>query len=138
MTSPLEQLEASWQLHPEPVEPREFAGLLASGRTRLSDAENPALSLASRFDLAYNAAHALCLAAFRRTGFRPANRYIVFQALPHTLGLGPEVWRVLAMAHQRRNNAEYEGFVDVEERLVEDLITAAHAVETSLDALPEP
>jgi len=42
------------------------------------------------------------------------------------------------MAHQRRNNAEYEGFVDVEERLVEDLITAAHAVETSLDGLPEP
>ena len=138
MTSPLEQLEASGQLHPEPVEPREFAGLLASGRTRLSDAENPALSLASRFDLAYNAAHALCLAALRRTGFRPANRYIVFQALPHTLGLGPEVWRVLAMAHQRRNNAEYEGFVDVEERLVEDLITAAHLVETSLDGLPEP
>ena len=138
MTSPLEQLEASGQLHPETVEPREFAGLLASGRTRLSDAENPALSLASRFDLAYNAAHALCLAALRRTGFRPANRYIVFQVLPHTLGLGPEVWRVLAMAHQRRNDAEYEGFVDVEERLVEDLITAARAVETSLDALPEP
>ena len=138
MTSPLEHLEASGQLHPETVEPREFAGLIASGRTRLSDAENPALSLASRFDLAYNAAHALCLAALRRTGFRPANRYIVFQVLPHTLGLGPEVWRVLAMAHQRRNDAEYEGFVDVEERLVEDLITAARAVETSLDALPEP
>jgi hypothetical protein len=138
MTSPLENLEASGQLHPESFDSREWVGLVASGRTRLSDAENPALSLESRFDLSYNAAHALCLAALRRTGFRPANRYIVFQVLPHTLGLGPEVWRVLAMAHQRRNNAEYEGFVDVEERLVEDLITAGRTVATALDRLPEP
>jgi hypothetical protein len=41
----------------------------------------------SRFDLAYNAAHALCLAALRWHGYRPTNRYIVFQGLPHTLGL---------------------------------------------------
>lgn len=76
------------------------------------------------------------LAALRRAGFRPANRYIVFQTLPHTLGLGPEVWRVLAKAHQKRNDAEYEGFVDVEERLVKDVIGAAHTVERALDALP--
>jgi orotate phosphoribosyltransferase len=60
----------------------------------------------------------------------------VFQTVPHTLGLGPEVWRVLAKAHQRRNDAEYEGFVDVEERLVEDVIGAGRAVERALDALP--
>jgi hypothetical protein len=64
------------------------------------------------------------------------NRYVVFQALPHTLGLEPEVWRVLAKAHQKRNDAEYEGFVDVEERLVEDVIGASHVVERALDALP--
>jgi orotate phosphoribosyltransferase len=60
----------------------------------------------------------------------------VFQTVPHTLGLGPEVRRVLAKAHQRRNDAEYEGFVDVEERLVEDVIGAGRAVERALDALP--
>jgi hypothetical protein len=27
----------------------------------------------------------------RHSGYRAANRYIVFQVLPHTLGLGPEV-----------------------------------------------
>ena len=37
-----------------------------------------------------------CLAALRWLGYRPANRYIVFQVLPHTLGLGPEVTRELA------------------------------------------
>lgn len=136
MPSPLENLAASGQLHAESVDRREYDGLVTSGRARLADADNEDLSVESRFDLAYNAAHALCLAALRRAGFRPVNRYIVFQALPHTLGLGPEVWRVLAKAHQKRNDAEYEGFVDVEERLVADVIGAAHAVEHALDALP--
>lgn len=101
MPSPLENLAASGQLHPEPVDRREYDGLVASGRTRLADAGNGSLSLESRFDLAYNAAQVLCLAALRRAGFRPVNRHIVFQALPHTLGLGREVWRVLAKAHQK-------------------------------------
>lgn len=135
-TSPLENLAASGQLHAEPPDASEYAGLLASGRVRLADAANADLALESRFDLGYNAAHALCLAALRRAGFRPANRYIVFQVLPHTLGLGPDVWRVLALCHQRRNDAEYEGFVDVDERLVQDLIAAAGAVLGALDALP--
>jgi len=137
MTSSLENLAASGQLHPEPFDEREYAGLVASGRIRLADAENASLSLESRFDLGYNAAHALCLAALRRRGFRPSNRYVVFQAVPLTLGLGPEVWRVLAKAHQRRNEAEYEGFVDVEVRLVDDLITAGRTVEAALETLPE-
>jgi hypothetical protein len=137
MTSPLENLAASGDLHSEPADPREYAGLVTSGSTRLADAQNASLALESRFDLAYNAAHSLCLAALRRMGFRPSNRYIVFQVLPHTLGLGPDVWRVLAKCHQRRNDAEYEGYIDVEERLVLDLIAAARAVEAAIEALPQ-
>ena len=91
------------------------------------------LSLESRFDLAYNAAHALCLAALRRHGYRARHRYIVFQVLPHTLGLGPEVWRVLAKAHDQRNLAEYEGHVDVDRRLVNDLIAACERVSDALE-----
>jgi hypothetical protein len=37
-----------------------------SGLARLKDAANAGLLLEGRFDLAYNAAHALCLAALRR------------------------------------------------------------------------
>ncbi len=92
------------------------------------------LALESRFDLAYNAAHALCLAALRRKGYRASNRYIVFQVLPHTLGLGPEVWRVLDKCHNTRNLGEYEGLLDVDARLVADLITATQAV---ADAVPQ-
>ena len=97
MTSPLERLAGQGRpLAAEPPDAKEFAGLKRSGLARLRDAGNSALSMESRFLLAYGAAHGLCLAALRYHGFRARNRYIVFQVLPHTLGLGPEVWRVLA------------------------------------------
>ncbi len=82
----------------------------------------------SRFDLAYNAAHAMCLAALRRHGYRSGNRHIVFQLLPHTLGLGAEVWRVLAKCHDLRNLGEYEGDLEVDDRIVMDLIVACEKV----------
>jgi hypothetical protein len=46
----------------------------------------------------------------------------VIQLLPHTLGLGPEVWRVLSRCHDLRNLAEYEGELQVTEELLEELI----------------
>src|SRR3984957_11368024 len=61
-------------------------------------------------------------------GCRPANRYIVFQVLPHTLGLDPEVWRVLDKCHSVRNLGEYDGDLNVDERLVAEsrnIITAS-------------
>jgi hypothetical protein len=103
----------------------------------LTDSTKNSNSLESRFDLAYNAAHALCLAALRWHGYRPSNRYIVFQTLPHTLGLGPEVWRVLDKWHSVRNLGEYEGDLNVDERLVADLVVACRSVAAKLD-LPAP
>jgi hypothetical protein len=136
MTSPLENLAGTGKpLAAEPVDAAEFAGLLHSGKARLVDARNASLALESRFDLAYNAAHALCLAALRRHGYRARQRYIVFQVLPHTLGLGPEVWRVLDKCHHMRNVAEYEGVLDVDERIVADLVAACERVVHELAAL---
>ncbi len=136
MSSALEALSGSAKpLRAEPFDPDEFAGLVRSGSVRLRDAANTALALESRFDLAYNAAHALCLAALRWHAYRPANRYIVYQLLPHTLGLGPEVWRVLAKCHDIRNRSEYEGELAVDERLVSDLVTACIRVAESIGTL---
>lgn len=134
MNSQLERLIGTL-LAAEPPDAKEFAGLKESGLARLKDASNTANSLAGRFDLAYNAAHALCLAALRHMGYRPSKRYIVFQVLPDTLGLGPEVWRVLAKAHELRNAGEYEGWTDINERIVLDLVTACKAVAAKLDSL---
>ena len=116
----------------EPPDAPEYEGLVSSGRVRLRDASNAALAIESRFDLVYNASHALCLAALRRAGFRAKHRYIVFQVLPHTLELGPEVWRVLDQGHRTRNIGEYEGMLDVSEGLVRDLIAACERVSTAL------
>ncbi|KRA33722.1 hypothetical protein ASD68_12270 [Rhodanobacter sp. Root627] len=136
MTSPLENLAGTGKsLAAEPTDAAEFEGLLRSGRTRLADARNASLALESRFDLAYNAAHALCLAALRRHGYRARHRYIVFQVLPHTLGLGPEVWRVLDKCHHMRNVAEYEGALDVDPRIVTDLVAACERVADKLAGL---
>ncbi|HLQ25335.1 MAG TPA: hypothetical protein VK138_05575 [Acidiferrobacterales bacterium] len=139
MTSPLENLSGPGKsLRKEPPDTKEFAGLKRSGQARLADAANTANSLEGRFDLAYNAAHALCLAALRWHGYRSSNRYIVFQVLPHTLGLGPEVWRVLARCHDIRNLGEYEGDLNIDQQLVTDLIAACRAVAAKLDTLPPP
>jgi hypothetical protein len=136
VTSPLENLSGPGRpLQNESPDTREFAGLRRSAIARLTDSAKSSNSLESRFDLAYNAAHALCLAAVRWHGYRPSNRYIVFQALPHTLGLGPEVWRVLDKCHSVRNLGEYEGYLNVDERLVSDLITACRSVLAKLDSL---
>ena len=137
MISPLEKLCGPGKsLRAEPPDANEFSGLKRSGLRRLADAQNTSNSQEGRFDLAYNAAHALCLAALRRLGYRPENRYIVFQAVPHTLGLGPSVWRVLANCHDVRNRGEYEGDLDVDDRLLEDLISACRSVAAALDKLP--
>ena len=138
MTSPLERLVTTGgALAAEAADASEIAGLRKSGRTRLADARNACLSPESRFDLAYNAAHALCLAALRQQGYRAKHRYIVFQVLPHTLGLGPEVWRVLDKAHQARNLSEYEGHAEVDPILLRDLVAAAETVAATIDALPD-
>lgn len=132
MTSPLENLAGPrGSLTAEPFDTEEFAGLCGAGRQTLEDAGKD-MGLESRFLLAYNAAHSLSLAALRRKNYRANNRYIVFQVLPHTLGLGPEVWRVLARAHELRNLAEYRGRLDLSEGFVDDLIAAAKAVSQAL------
>lgn len=130
------RLERNADLSKEPPDAGEFAGLVQSGLARLTDAESERNSLYSRFDLAYSAAHVLCLAALRHHGFRSSKRYVVFQVLPDTLGLGPEVWRVLSKCHGMRNKTEYEGALDVDERIVTDLIAACRVVAERVQGLP--
>jgi hypothetical protein len=137
MTSPeLENLAMLGHVKREPGTKLEFEGLVASALALFADAKNPSLALESRFDLAYNAAHALSLAALRHRGYRSGNRYIVFQALPHTLGVDGAIWRVLAQAHQRRNLAEYEGVVDVDETLLTEVLAAVEVVRRAVQKLP--
>lgn len=87
----------------------------------MADAQLAQLSIEGRFTSAYNAAHAGALAALRWHGYRSENRYTVFQCLPHTLGWAAVKWRVLDSAHQKRNLSEYEGYLEVDQALVDAL-----------------
>ncbi len=124
----LDNLVNIGKLKAEDSTDEEVDGLIRSGLVRLADARNKTLNIESRFDLAYNAAHALSLAALRLTGYRSENRYLVFQCLQHTLELPNQQWRVLDQAHRKRNIAEYEGDVDVNEHLVAALIRVSDEV----------
>lgn len=123
MTLPaLDNLVRIGQLKAEEPAPAELAGLIRLGERKLADALRPDLNIESRFDLAYGAAHALSLAALRRHGYRSENRYVVFQSLVHTLNLEPADWRVLDQAHRKRNLAEYDGDLDVDDSLVDAIL----------------
>ncbi len=126
----LENLVRGGGLKAEPPDRKECEGLLKSATDRLKDAHSSALSFASRFDLAYNAAHALALTAMRLQGFRSDRRYLVFQCLVHTLGLNKVHVRLFALCHERRNLAEYEGYMDVDETLLAELLAATDALLT--------
>jgi hypothetical protein len=42
--------------------------------------------------------------------------------VPHTLGWPAEKWHLFDVCHRKRNVAEYEGSVDVDNKLVGELI----------------
>jgi hypothetical protein len=117
----LENLARIGQLKVEPRNNAEVQRMLDMTRTRLADAQISNLSAEGRFTSAYNAAHAAALAALRWHGYRSENRYTVFQCLTHTLNWPAHQWRALDMAHQKRNLAEYEGYLEIEESHIEQL-----------------
>ncbi|MGV8953848.1 MAG: hypothetical protein ACOH2M_22305 [Cypionkella sp.] len=133
----LENLVKIRKLKAEPSSLREFDGLVRSALERATDAQNPSLTLASRFTLAYDASHALALAALRAHGYRSEDRYLVFQCLPHTLGWTADQWRILDYCHKKRNLAEYEGHLDVDDALVVELIAVVKMLQEPVPTLRE-
>lgn len=117
----LDNLVRIGQLKAEPRNETEIERMLAMARSRLADAGQSNISLEGRFTSAYNAAHAAALATLRWHGYRSENRFTVFQSLTHTLNWPAPRWRVLDAAHQKRNMAEYEGFLEVEESAIVEL-----------------
>ncbi len=132
----LQNLAKTGSLKEEPPASDEIAGLIRSGLARLEDSKNTGLSMESRFDLAYNAAHALSLAALRIAGYRSERRYLVFQCLKHTLDLPDEQWRVLEQAHNKRNIAEYDGGIDLTAALIDALIKVTDEVAARVSRIP--
>ena len=125
-SSELDNLVRIKVLKAEPADQNEFDGLLKLGRTKLADLAKTSLSPESQFDLAYNAAHALALAALRWHGYRPnENRFAVFQALAHTTDIGIAARGILSKSHSERNRAEYQGAIEIDAVLLVELKESA-------------
>lgn len=123
------------QLNAEPPDQAEFDGMLNAAIAKMQDAQLVGLSKDSQFTLAHGAAHALSLAALRWHGYRSDKRYIVFQCLQHTVNLPAEEWRIFDLCHKRRNLAEYEGHLEIEDGLLADLLKLTQELLEQVKAL---
>ncbi len=126
MNDALNRFVATGQLKVQPTSISELAGFLANAEQALADAQIPALSSANRFKLAYDAAHALALAAMRAHDFRPGagpgHRAIVFQSLVHTIQAPATLASSLNRYHTKRNRSEYDGLVSATDLEAEDMV----------------
>lgn len=134
----LDNLVRTGQLKIEPRNEAEAQRILAMARTHLKDARLADVSREGRFISAYTAGHAAALVALRWHGYRSENRYTVFQCLEHTLSWPAERWRVLDAAHQKRNLAEYEGILEVEESIIVELCALVTELIADVAKLVEP
>ncbi len=134
----LNNLVKIYKLKLEAPSRKEFDGMVASARTRLADAQNQGLSPDSRFDLAYGATHRLALAALRHQGYRSEDRITVFQTLVHTLGTDAADVQIFLRAHNERNLAEYEGRMELDERLLSELVGRTKKLEEAVAKLARP
>jgi hypothetical protein len=124
----LENLVKIGQLKIEPASTLDVERLLSMARKHLDDSRRESNSLEGRFISAYSVGHAAALAALRWHGYRSENRYLVFQCLVHTVHWTPIQWRQLDSAHNKRNLAEYEGYLEVESSYLNGLISLVAAL----------
>ena len=134
----LDSLVKIGRLKTEPPTRSEYVGMVASARRRLIDAQNQDLDPDSQFDLAYGAAHRLALATLRREGYRSEDRITVFQTLVHTLGTERSHIQTFLRAHNARNMAEYQGRMEIDPKLLADLLKSTKALETEVGKLTPP
>ena len=134
----LDNLVRIGQLKPEPAGEAEAGRMLQIARSHLADAQLKEVSLHGRFAAAYSASHAAALAALRWHGYRSEHRFTVFQCLEHTVQWEAVRWRALDLAHQKRNRAEYEGALEVEESTVAELIVLTTALIADVAKLIQP
>lgn len=105
------------------------ARMLAAAERNLIDAQLPALSTESRFDIAYKAIMQLAMLALYANGYRtltsrPGHHQTAIQTLTLTTGLPVEQVRVLDALRKQRNLADYSGDL-VPDSAMEECLSSA-------------
>jgi hypothetical protein len=131
----LSNLAKIGKIKAEPMNRAEIDRMLVMARKHFVDSSYQQVSQEGRFTSVYNSIHGAALAALRWHGYRSESRYIVFQSLGHTLAWPASQWRVVDAAHQKRNLAEYEGFLEIEESAIVELRLLAEKLFADVDRL---
>ena len=135
MTSPkLERLARAGELKVEAVTPLEVRRQVDRAAGLLADSRRGSLAAESRLNLLCAAALAAAAAALAARGYRSDNRNLVFECLEESAALSSAQWRLLALLHERRDNAEYEGVLEVAEALLDE---AARVVELLIERVSD-
>ncbi len=113
----LQNLLEIGQLKDHETTPEEIQTLLAAVRRNLIDAQIEAVSLETRFDVAYKAIMQLSMISLLANGFRPSSgaghHMTMIQSLPKSIGLSRQRVVVLDALRRKRNAADYMGsYVD--------------------------
>jgi hypothetical protein len=90
----------------------EIRNLLALADRDLADAGIAELSTDRRFNISYNAAHQLAIAALAAAGYRVArggsHHHYAIQSLEYTVGISGGKVRILDRFRKKRNLSEYD------------------------------
>lgn len=115
-----------------PSSREEIQAILARAARALSDAAVPELGPASRFDIAYTAAHAFALCALRAHDLRPApgarHRGLAFLTLVHTIDAPEALASSLNGYHLLRSKAEAGDRDEVSEKDAKAMLKLAVAL----------
>jgi hypothetical protein len=110
----LRNLLATGQLGEHETDATQVMQVLASVLTALEDARNEAISLESRFDIAYRAIMQCSMVALWVNGYRPSSRSpghhrTMIQTLTVSIGLPREHMLLLDAFRVKRNAIDYTG-----------------------------
>ena len=112
----LDNLVRRGLLQKEPAHKDEVGRLLNAADATLADSKVQAVSVASRFALAYQAALGYSLIALRVRGYRtsshqPGQHSIALQSLPLTVSFPQSDTNTLDAFKEKRHRGAYEGIV---------------------------
>jgi hypothetical protein len=110
----LENLVKINKLNPHVSNAVEVGRLLAAARRNVADSAVAGISDETRFDAAYKAIMQCAVVGLYANGYRPStttpgHHQTVIQCLEPTMGVAPEVWRVLDALRKKRNLNDYGG-----------------------------
>jgi hypothetical protein len=110
----LENLAKINKLNPHVSNAAEVGRLVAAARRNIADSGVASISDETRFDAAYKAIMQCGLISLLANNYRPStttpgHHQTVIQCLELTMGVPPQVWRVLDALRKKRNLNDYDG-----------------------------